>query len=185
MPQPIGQWCEHPSPAPGPPPRPSNPAPAVIARATFPAPMAWAPDTSAVAPQPHPFATVPTVAPSPACPTATPTLICSPTNSTTANSTQRQCGFHLGFGLAQVYRGEAKFINGPVSPVGDLACYCLPSGKGISPLGWRVIPGTGMPPCDVVRWGKRGLRPGSRRAVSPEGTGLCFACGSSHVWEKA
>ena len=99
MPQLIGQWCEHPSPAPGPPPRPSNPAPAVIARATFPAPMAWAPDTSAVAPQPHPFATVPTVAPSPACPTATPTLICSPTNSTTANSTQRQCGFHLGFGL--------------------------------------------------------------------------------------
>ena len=61
--------------------------------------------------------------------------------------------------LARVYRGEAKFINGPVSPVGDLACYCLPSGKGICPLGWRVIPGTGMPPCGVARWEKRGPVP--------------------------
>ena len=30
-----------------------------------------------------------------------PTLICSSTNSTTVNSTQRQCGFHLGFSLGR------------------------------------------------------------------------------------
>ena len=101
MPRPIGQWCGHPFPTPELPPRPSNPAPAATARATFPAPVASEPDTSAVVPQPHPFATAPAVAPSPSCPTATPTLICSPTNSTTVNSTQRQCGFHLGFGLGE------------------------------------------------------------------------------------
>ena len=72
MPRPIGQWCGHPFPTPEPPPRPSNPAPAATARATFPAPVASEPDTSAVVPQPHPFATAPAALPSPTYPTATP-----------------------------------------------------------------------------------------------------------------
>ena len=72
MPWPIGQWCGHPFPTPELPPLPSNPAPAATARATFPAPVASEPDTSAVVPQPHPFATAPAVAPSLSCPTATP-----------------------------------------------------------------------------------------------------------------
>ena len=75
MPWPIGQWCGHPFPTPEPPPRPSNPAPAATARATFPAPVASEPDTSAVVPQPHQFATAPAALPSPSCPTATPTLL--------------------------------------------------------------------------------------------------------------
>ena len=95
----IDLWCGHPGPTPELPPSPSIPGPAAISRATSPFPVASAPDTYAVVPQPHPSATVPAASPSPSCPTATPTPISSPNNSSTANSTQRQCGFHRGFGL--------------------------------------------------------------------------------------
>ena len=104
---PIGLWCGHPDPTPDLPPSPSIPrvkhgagsGPAATSRATFPALGASAPDTSVVVPQPHPFATTPAVAPSPSCPTATPTPMRFPNTSSIANSTHRQCGFHLGFGL--------------------------------------------------------------------------------------
>ena len=98
----IDLWCGHPGPTPELPPSPSIPGPAAISRATSPFPVASAPDTYAVVPQPHPSATVPAASPSPSCPTATPTPISSPNNSSTANSTQRQCGFHRGFGLVPV-----------------------------------------------------------------------------------
>ncbi len=95
----IGQWCGHPVPRLGLPPPPSNPAPAATSRANVPVPGASALDTSAVVPQPHPSATAPVVAPSPSCPTATPTPIRSANTASIANSTQPQCGFHLGSGL--------------------------------------------------------------------------------------
>ena len=110
----IDLWCGHPGPTPELPPSPSIPGPAAISRATSPFPVASAPDTYAVVPQPHPSATVPAASPSPSCPTATPTPISSPNNSSTANSTQRQCGFHRGFGLAADALRIAISLNHPV-----------------------------------------------------------------------
>ena len=109
----IDLWCGHPGPTPELPPSPSIPGPAAISRATSPFPVASAPDTYAVVPQPHPSATVPAASPSPSCPTATPTPISSPNNSSTANSTQRQCGFHRGFGLGpgQRFRPRGRRVR--------------------------------------------------------------------------
>ncbi len=71
---PIGLWCGHPDPRLGLPPLPSNPAPTATPRASVLAPEVSALGTSAVAPQPRPFATAPAVAPSLACPRQTPPM---------------------------------------------------------------------------------------------------------------